>query len=442
MTGKNIRKKYCSANKEVLKQKARERYAKKKVLSSKKRILDMTIGDDSEQPVDKCRKMNENNPTVHTALFSMADSSASAPNELDDLLPIHEQEFALKNMQKLHKSMNMKILQCSICCEAWPIKASIKNSSKDHTCKRCKVDKKEPKKFSKENCMIPSPVPDELKNLTEFEQMLISRAFPIMQVYTKPGLGYLGYKGHIITLPNNVQHIADILPHCPKDLPIIAFTFEGKSEYSKEFRLRQEKVLFALLWLVKNNPLCKEITIDFNRIKAVPIDGQILIQSVDFKDFDSNDIMPDRGPVDFESALDDIENDKELLSSFLPESLSQPKENDRINRCFSEATSDHQSEISHGSPANVVELGDEPLNEYTTQYLASLSFPTLFPDTLGDPANNGIRREISDNETDAFSQKLKHLIKFVNFIMGNGTIDLQVILDLVIGLTICCIERD
>ena len=115
---KEYQKKYYSANKEVLKQKARERYAKKKVLSSEKRILDMTIGDDSEQPVDKCRKMNENNPTVHTALFSMADSSASAPNEPDDLLPIHEQEFALKNMQKFHKSMNMKILQCSICCEA------------------------------------------------------------------------------------------------------------------------------------------------------------------------------------------------------------------------------------------------------------------------------------------------------------------------------------
>ena len=124
--------------------------------------------------------------------------------------------------------------------------------------------------------------------------------------------------------------------------------------------------MFALLWLVKNNSLYKEITIDFNRIKAIPIDGQVLIQSVDFEDFDSNDIMPDRGPVDFESELDDIETDKELLSSFLPESLSQPKENDRINRCFSEATSDHQSEISHDSPANVVELGDEPLNEYTT----------------------------------------------------------------------------
>ena len=78
--------------------------------------------------------------------------------------------------------------------------------------------------------MIPSPVPDELKNLTECEQMLISRAFPIMQVYTKPGLGYLDYKGHIITLPNNVQHIVDILLHCPKDLPVIAFTFKGKSD--------------------------------------------------------------------------------------------------------------------------------------------------------------------------------------------------------------------
>ena len=35
--------------------------------------------------------------------------------------------------------------------------------------------------------MIPSSFPDELQNLTQVEEMLISHALPIMRVYIKPG---------------------------------------------------------------------------------------------------------------------------------------------------------------------------------------------------------------------------------------------------------------
>jgi len=45
-------------------------------------------------------------------------------------------------------------------------------------------------------------------------------AFPVMQIYTKPRGGQLAYKGHVITLPNDVQKIADILPRHPKDIPV------------------------------------------------------------------------------------------------------------------------------------------------------------------------------------------------------------------------------
>jgi len=63
--------------------------------------------------------------------------------------------------------------------------------------------------------MTPSPVPLQLQGLTQFEEMLIAREFPIMHVYTKPGSGQRAYKGHVITLPQDVQQLADILPRCP-----------------------------------------------------------------------------------------------------------------------------------------------------------------------------------------------------------------------------------
>ena len=43
--------------------------------------------------------------------------------------------------------------------------------------------------------MIPSAVPTELQGLIQVEEMLIARAFPIMQVYTKPKGGKRPIKG-------------------------------------------------------------------------------------------------------------------------------------------------------------------------------------------------------------------------------------------------------
>ena len=46
-----------------------------------------------------------------------------------------------------------------------------------------------PSKFSNENKMIPSKIPDALKNLTQVDEMLISLDFPVMQIHTKPNGG-------------------------------------------------------------------------------------------------------------------------------------------------------------------------------------------------------------------------------------------------------------
>ena len=48
-----------------------------------------------------------------------------------------------------------------------------------------------------------------------------------------------------------------------------------------------------------------------------------------------------------------------------------------------------------------------------------MSFPTLFPDGKGDPTNSAIIYNTSDNITEAFALKLKHLIKFGKNIDGN-----------------------
>ena len=111
-------------------------------------------------------------------------------------------------MVKFHKSVHYTVLQCKICYQAWPQK-SRKQLSK-YVCLACSRDKQDPKRFSKENNMIPSPIPKELQALTQIEEMLIARALPPMRVYVKPG-GQRGYSGHIINLPQDITwpEIAD-----------------------------------------------------------------------------------------------------------------------------------------------------------------------------------------------------------------------------------------
>lgn len=89
--------------------------------------------------------------------------------------------------------------------------------------------------------MIPSPIPKELQGLTQFEEMHIARAFPVMHVYTKPRGGQRAYKGHVVTLPLDVHQFADILPRCPEDLPVIIFTINGKDNNSSDFVERCKK---------------------------------------------------------------------------------------------------------------------------------------------------------------------------------------------------------
>lgn len=44
----------------------------------------------------------------------------------------------------------------------------------EYQCVRCNRDKKHPPNFSKQNYMVPSPVPSQLQGLTQIEEMLIA----------------------------------------------------------------------------------------------------------------------------------------------------------------------------------------------------------------------------------------------------------------------------
>ncbi len=153
--------------------------------------------------------------------------------------PLHEQEFVQNEMHSFHLDQErLEHRQCTICKEAWPTRHNL--ASEVFICYWCKRDKKSPKKFSAENDMDPGTVPEQLRGLTQVEEMLISRVCPIMRVYRKHG-GQRGYKGHVLNLPQDIQSFLNRLPSRVADLPVLIVRRHGAEDTHRDFTVRRHK---------------------------------------------------------------------------------------------------------------------------------------------------------------------------------------------------------
>ena len=313
--------------------------------------------------------------------------------------PLHEQEFVQNEMHSFHLDQErLEHRQCTTCKEAWPTRQNL--TSETYTCHRCKRDKKSPKKFSAENDMDPGIVPEQLRGLTQVEEMLISRVCPIMRVYRKHG-GQRGYKGHVLNLPQDVQSFLNRLPSQVADLPVMVVRRHGADDTHKDFTVRRHRVLEALLWLKTNNPFFKDIEIDRQVIQSLPENGvpdelRYVIDDNEPSVHVENEGPPQEPTVSANASVEELilGNDS---TSFIPMRQRQRKDGAAIQ-----------------DAVNEVELLDWPstegdvVNEFKTDGLATMAFPTLFPYGKGDPTNRA--RQHGVTLTEAF----KHLIKFAN----------------------------
>ena len=65
-----------------------------------------------------------------------------------------------------------------------------------------------------------------------------------------------------------------------------------------------------------------------------------------------------------------------------------------------------RNQLAENEPMSWPSVANEPLNEYQVSNLATIAFPTLFPDGKGDPTNQSILRDIP------LQERIKHLLKF------------------------------
>ena len=319
----------------------------------------------------------------------------------------HEEQFRWKH------------IQCMTCHEVWPSR----NRKDSHQCLRCTRDKSIPKKFSKANNMHPGSVPECLQNLTQVEEMLIARVSPIMYVYRKHG-GQRGYKGHVLNLSQDIQSLLDKLPQDVSNLPILILRRTGCNDTFSNFTVRRQKVLTALIWLKQNNLFYKTIVIDYAVVQQLPENGvpDALLHDLSNKGElqGTCEYTPPRNNDHNECIEDESDTDSEM-DCMNPQMVHETSCNesdgviDHNSTSFISVPQQEQTEIEaiqnviqeqNITPLPWPEMSRSPINEFTTEGLATMAFPTLFPYGTGDPTTKSRQCSIS------FSESFKHLISF------------------------------
>ena len=130
------------------------------------------------------------------------------------------------------------------------------------------------------------------------------------------------------------------------------------------------------MWFQANNPFYADVAIDYESLQRLPEDG-----------------VPD----DLPTVEDPESNEQQDAQQEDAENQRQQTEQDAIRAL-----------INGVDPLNWAANDGHPINEFRTEGLASMAFPTLFPYGKGDPTKRTRLREVS--LTDGF----KHLIKYAD----------------------------
>ena len=158
----------------------------------------------------------------------------------DNFQPLSESDRKL--LSKFRTEVNkLEYEICPVCNERFPSITLVLGM-----CRHCYNKKNDLKKFSAANNMDPDDVPEELKGLTEIEEMLISQTFPIISVYYLRG-GQYAYSENVINFSQDIGEFVSRLPRHPSTLD----TFVVR-RYSAERSTSLEILQFVVIKLEKH----------------------------------------------------------------------------------------------------------------------------------------------------------------------------------------------
>ena len=131
------------------------------------------------------------------------------------------------------------------------------------------------------NCLFCQDYPEVLKNLNAVKEAFIAQAH-VVSIFlkltsgAKKGISYRGSRGHSVAVRQDPSQLLKILPtRRLQDHTTITVSWDRGSPPSEENLARfcsvdKAKVLNALLWLCVNNPVYKQVVIDYSVLNSWP----------------------------------------------------------------------------------------------------------------------------------------------------------------------------
>jgi len=236
--------------------------------------------------------------------------------------------------------------------------------------------------------------PDELRDLTWLEELLIARAHlvaRIVRLEERKTSSYFALKGHTVLLPQDTTRLLDLLPMSPSSLPdVVRVVWTGKSAPEKarlrsHFTVRKQKVYDALKWLCRHHEDYRQVTIDEERISAwesTMVATELLDSIAHVADPSAEDasrsgfatedldVESFEGDIPFNvSGILDINNVTQSPDVITLETLADSK-----RQAQNQTRRDPVMDIT----VNVV-TGSNILNDYRDPTYFTSAFPTLFP---------------------------------------------------------------
>lgn len=307
-----------------------------------------------------------------------------------------------------HKIMSLGNMECFHCSGLY---VDFKSNRRKYICHSCKNNHQTIK------TLISSPhwidddnnirydIPEELQNLRVSEQLLIQKASPYIPVVHIRN-GTLGIHGHCISFPQDISSVCESLPRMNCKLVRFIRHYGSKSTGATSkfdaFIIRRSKVMNALVWLKKYNPLYRD-------------DPSLVINEQNLSWMKGCDEAEMQGMIDYD---DEMENDtskaleKVSVSSIQTDFLGE----DNLN--YSGACV-HKPVLQHGKSEQKIvqkletevsrkrkniqsmdfpQLKEIAINEYDGVSLFASSFPWLFPGGVGDIYNKetGEHKDVQD----------------------------------------------